>query len=80
MQAAPEKSANSEASLQLLLFVDERSSTRKPVQDIRSYLEALRVDYPFELTIVDVGKQPYLAEHYKLVATPALIKVHPKPR
>lgn len=80
MQAAPEKSANSEASLQLVLFVDERSSTRKPIQDIRSHLEALRVDYPFELTIVDVGKQPYLAEHYKLVATPALIKVHPKPR
>lgn len=80
MQAAPEKSTNSEASLQLVLFVDERSSTRKPIQDIRSHLEALRVDYPFELTIVDVGKQPYLAEHYKLVATPALIKVHPKPR
>ena len=27
------------------------------------------------LEIVDVTNQPYLAEHFKLVATPALIKV-----
>ncbi|MBD1807652.1 histidine kinase [Microcoleus sp. FACHB-SPT15] len=80
MQAALEKSADSEASLQLLLFVDERPSSRKHIQRIRSYLETLKVDYPFELTVVDVGEQPYLAEHFKLVATPALIKIHPNPR
>lgn len=80
MQAAPETPANSEASLQLLLFVDERPSLRKPIQRIRNHLEALRAEHPFELTVVDVGEQPYLAEHYKLVATPALIKIHPKPR
>ncbi len=80
MQAALEKSADSEASLQLLLFVDERPSSRKHIQRIRSYLETLKADYPFELTVVDVGEQPYLAEHFKLVATPALIKIHPNPR
>ncbi len=80
MQAAPEKSSDSEASLQLLLFVDERLSSRKHIQRIRSYLETLRAEYPFELMIVDVGEHPYLAEHFKLVATPALIKIHPKPR
>ena len=80
MQAIPEKSADSAASLQLLLFIDERIGSRKHIQRIRSYLESLRADYAFELMIVDVGEQPYLAEHFKLVATPALIKIHPKPK
>lgn len=80
MQAALEKSTNSEASLQLLLFVDERPSSRKHIQRIRSYLETLKADYPFELMVVDVGEQPYLAEHFKLIATPALIKIHPAPK
>lgn len=80
MQAAPERYADSEALLQLLLFVDERSSSRKNIQQIHSYLDSLRVDYPFELTVVDVGERPDLAEHYRLVATPALIKIHPLPR
>lgn len=80
MQAALEKSTNSEASLQLLLFVDERPSSRKHIQRIRSYLDTLKADYLFELMVVDVGEQPYLAEHFKLIATPALIKIHPAPR
>lgn len=80
MQAIPEKSADSAASLQLLLFIDERIGSRKHIQRIRGYLESLRADYVFELMIVDVGEQPYLAEHFKLVATPALIKIHPKPK
>lgn len=80
MQADPENAADSETSLQLLLFVDERLSARKHIQRIRSYLTTLRAEYPFELMVVDVGEQPYLAEHFKLVATPALIKIHPEPR
>jgi len=80
LQAALEKSTDLEASLQLLLFVDERLSSRKHIQQIRSYLENLRADYPFELMVVDVGEQPYLAEYFKLVATPALIKIYPQPR
>jgi two-component system clock-associated histidine kinase SasA len=80
MQAAPENSTDSETSLQLLLFVDERLSARKDIQRIRNYLNTLRAEYPFELMVVDVGEQPYLAEHFKLVATPALIKINPEPR
>jgi two-component system clock-associated histidine kinase SasA len=80
MQAAHKQSTDSDASLQLLLFVDERLSPRKDIQRISDYLTSLRADYPFELMIVDVGEKPYLAEHFKLVATPALIKIHPKPR
>lgn len=80
MQVYPEKPTYSEAPLQLLLFVDERSISWQQVQQIRCYLKQLQTDYPFELQIVDVGEQPYLAEHFKLVATPALIKIHPEPR
>jgi two-component system, OmpR family, clock-associated histidine kinase SasA len=80
MQAALEKPTDSEAPLQLLLFVDNCISSRKHIQRIQSYIKTLKADYPFELNVVDVGEQPYLAEHYKLVATPALIKIHPKPR
>ncbi len=80
MHAALEKFTDSEASLQLLLFVDERPSSRKHIHRIRSYLETLRADYPFELMVVSVGEHPYLAEHFRLVATPALIKIHPLPR
>lgn len=80
MQVSPEKPTYSEAPLQLLLFVDERPSSRQQNQRIHRYLEALQADYPFELQVVDVGEQPYLAEHFKLVATPALIKIHPEPR
>ena len=80
MPVSPEKPFQSEAPLQLLLFVDERPSSRQQVQQIRLCLKELQANYPFELQIVDVGEQPYLAEHFKLVATPALIKVHPEPR
>ncbi|MEM6754994.1 MAG: circadian clock KaiB family protein, partial [Cyanobacteria bacterium P01_C01_bin.38] len=71
---------NSEAPLQLLLFVDERPKSRLQIQQIRSYLKELQLEYDFELQVVDVGKQPHLAEHFKLVATPALIRIHPEPR
>lgn len=80
MQVSSQQPILSEAKLQLLLFVDERPSSRQQVQQIRQYLNELQVEYPFELQIVDVGEQPYLAEHFKLVATPALIKIYPEPK
>ncbi len=80
MQASQDQPIYSEAPLQLLLFVDGRPKSRQQVQRIRAYLKELQADYKFELQMVDVGQQPYLAEHFKLVATPALIKIHPEPR
>jgi two-component system clock-associated histidine kinase SasA len=80
MQAAFEKLTYSEASLQLLLFVDQRPSAQKQIEQICSCLESLKEDFPFELEVVDVGQQPYLAEHFKIVATPTLIKVYPEPK
>ena len=67
-------------SLQLLLFLDERTSSYVYNQDIRDRLASLNAEDAFELQIVDVGKQPDLAEHYRVIATPALLKLHPKPR
>lgn len=78
--ADAEKLTHPQTPLQLLLFVDQRPSSHEQLQRLLAYLEHLRSDYPFELEIVDVGQQPYLAEHFKLVATPALVKIHPPPR
>lgn len=78
MQVLPQ-STYSQVPLQLLLFVDERPSARNQVLEIRLYLKQLQADYPFQLQIVNVGEQPYLVEHFKLVATPALVKIHPVP-
>ncbi len=69
-----------EALLQLILFVDRRSTAKDQVQEIRDCLNTLMAGYSFNVQVVDVGEQPYLAEHFKLVATPALIKVRPKPQ
>ncbi len=55
MEAFPEKITNVEMPLQLLLFVDKRPSAREQVKHIRETLKTLRVDYPFELQVVDVG-------------------------
>ncbi len=80
MQVSQDQPIYSEAPLQLLLFVDGRPKSRQQVQRIRAYLKELQAEYNFELQIIDVGQQPYLAEHFKLVATPALIKIHPEPQ
>lgn len=66
--------------LQLLLFVDKRSSSDEQVQEIQSYLQSLRSEHSFKLDIVEIEKQPHLVEFLKLVATPALVKMAPAPR
>mgnify|MGYP002777025176 CR=1 FL=1 len=79
MQAEANQPVYSEVPLQLFLFVDDRPKSQQEVQQVKSYLDKLQAEYRFELQVVDVGQKPYLAEHYKLVATPALVKVHPEP-
>lgn len=75
-----EKSNNNDGFLQLLLFVNKRPGSQEQIQAIRKSLKKLKTDYPFEFQVIDVGEQPYLAEHFKLIATPALLKIHPEPR
>lgn len=62
-------------SFKLLLFVDKRPVSTEQIKRIRQQIKALPESEKIGLDIVDVSDQPYLAEHFKLVATPALIKV-----
>jgi two-component system, OmpR family, clock-associated histidine kinase SasA len=71
---------SSAARLQLLLFVDKRPTSSEKIRQIRNCLKELGGDREYDLQIVDVGEQPHLAEHFKLVATPTLIKLFPEPR
>jgi two-component system, OmpR family, clock-associated histidine kinase SasA len=66
--------------LKLLLFIDKRPALAKQVRQIKQYLKTLENQFQFQLEVVDIGEQPYLAEHYKLVASPALIKIAPPPQ
>ena len=59
----------------LLLFIDKRPNATEQVRSVRKRLKALQKDDAVHLEIIDVSNQPYLAEHFKLVVTPALIKV-----
>ncbi|MEM6500637.1 MAG: histidine kinase [Cyanobacteria bacterium P01_C01_bin.89] len=69
-----------ELPLQLLLFTDQRPTSRKQVAETCGHLQDLQKEFEFQLEVVDVGEQPYLAEHFRLVATPALVKVNPQPQ
>jgi two-component system, OmpR family, clock-associated histidine kinase SasA len=80
MSTDRDPSSDTPKSLQLLLFLDERATSYIYNQEIRDKLAILNTEANFELQVVDVGKQPDLAEHYRVIATPALLKFYPKPR
>lgn len=65
-------------ALQLLLFVDDRYCSTPEYCQILTYLD--KNSLKSGLKIIDVGEQPGLAEHFRLVATPTLIKLSPAPR
>ncbi len=79
-QISNDKAPSPGMPLQLLLFVNNRPSTQERAIQVIACLDSYQEEYPFELQIIDVSEQPYLAEYYRLVATPALIKIHPEPR
>jgi len=64
-----------DSPFKLLLFIDKRPNAAEQVREVRKCLKKLQGEGAITLEIVDVSNQPYLAEHFKLVATPALIKV-----
>ncbi|MDG2989418.1 histidine kinase [Candidatus Synechococcus calcipolaris G9] len=66
--------------LGFLLFVANRPGDEEEAAEIQSHLYTLDSNFDFDLKIVPIGEQPYLLEEYKLVATPALIKIRPEPR
>lgn len=80
MTASPELPNNTPSPLQLLLFVDQRPTSKEQIRQLRALLHQFEASYPFDLQVIDVGQQPYMAEHFRLVATPALVKLYPEPR
>ena len=79
-QATTGKENINQALLELLLFVDHRSSSRDNIDKIENHLQDLKQDYSFALKVIDIKEQPHLVEHFRLVATPALVKISPLPR
>ena len=67
-------------AMELLLFIDERPGSQEYVRQIQLYLEPFAKDGIFELQVIGIHEQPNLVEHFRLVATPALVKVKPEPR
>lgn len=80
MEVQPNTCSNSETPLQLLLFVDRRPNSSEKIRQIRNCLKELGGNNSYDLQVIDVSDQPHLAEHFKLVATPTLIKIAPEPR
>ena len=64
-------------SIKLLLFIDKRPSSGEYVQQLRKHLKDLDYEEAFSLDVVDVSEQPYLVEHFRLIATPSLVKFSP---
>ncbi|MEM0979683.1 MAG: histidine kinase [Cyanobacteria bacterium P01_H01_bin.58] len=63
--------------IKLLLFIDQRPSSGEYAQQLRNHLKNLDSEQAFSLEVIDVSEQPYLVEHFKLIATPALVKFSP---
>jgi two-component system, OmpR family, clock-associated histidine kinase SasA len=80
MQAFPDPLAQPHCPFQLLLFVDRRPSSREQIQQVRKLLEELGSPTSYDLQVIDVTEQPHLAEHFRLLTTPTLIKIAPDPR
>lgn len=79
MQVSPDALSPPNRPLQVLLFVDKRPHSGEQIQEIRRYLKQVEQDWVCDLTVIDVEEQPHMAEHFKVVATPSLIKVSPEP-
>ncbi|MEM1309969.1 MAG: histidine kinase [Cyanobacteria bacterium P01_H01_bin.153] len=77
MENLNDESAANQISIKLLLFIDKRPSSGEYVQRLRHHLKANQLDQTFSLDVVDVSEQPYLVEHFRLIATPALVKFAP---
>ncbi len=80
MEAHAPVSPEVNGPFKLLFFIDKRPNSTEQVRSVRRHLKELQDkeppgSNPIGLEIIDVSNQPYLAEHFKLVATPALIKV-----
>lgn len=70
----------SESTLQLLLFIDDRPKAKDLVKEVENFLQREGDYCRSELKIINVASQPQLAELFKVVMSPALVKLSPSPR
>jgi len=80
MTTFPDPMPASAVPLQFLLFIDDRPSSQESVREIRRSLAALLSGYDYELQVLEISQDPHLVEHFRLVATPSLVKIIPDPR
>lgn len=67
------------SGIRLLLFAQGRANIEELAEQLRRHIQGLPGQYPAHLKVVPLEEHPYLAEHYKLVVTPALVKAEPLP-
>lgn len=79
-QTAIEGDTFKQVSLELILFVDDRSSSQKYIEQIHNYFQSIKTDCSCDWQVIELRAQPHLVEHFRLVATPALVKISPGPR
>lgn len=77
MEELTHKVNTAQIPIKLLLFIDKRPSSGEYAQQLRNHLKHVNGGQAFSLDIVDVSEQPYLVEHFRLIATPALVKFSP---
>lgn len=65
--------------LQLLLFIDERPTNKELVKEVEQFLQRDHLQRS-ELQVISVSSKPQLTEHFKIIATPTLVKLSPTPR
>lgn len=77
-----QSSSSTPAPIQLLLFLDDRPSSQDYIGRVTHCLKQLKSqsNYDYELKIIEIAEQPHLVEYFRLIATPALVKLTPEPR
>ncbi|QFZ92052.2 histidine kinase [Synechococcus elongatus] len=66
--------------LLLQLFVDTRPLSQNTVRRVEKILASVEASVPISLQVINVADQPQLVEYYRLVVTPALVKIGPGSR
>tara|TARA_B100001250_G_scaffold408778_1_gene431788 strand:- start:771 stop:1886 length:1116 start_codon:yes stop_codon:yes gene_type:complete len=74
------KASNKERELKLLLVAGRNHLTRKDVMSVLDLLKSEEFGFDISLKLSDPSKEPELLELHRLVAIPALIKIHPSPK
>jgi two-component system clock-associated histidine kinase SasA len=60
-----------------LLFVDGRPYAAEQIKQLRQAVAEKTAGFDLHLRVMDVAKKPQLVEHFRLIATPALVKIAP---